>query len=78
MCVSRQPPAMQGHAGPAADTAGNHQVRMAQEAGRLRQDLAQPLVCPTRGAAPLLQGRGRDQSPGEETDTPVHSRKVHI
>lgn len=78
MRVSRQPPAMQGHAGPATGAARHHQVRVAQEAGRLRQDLAQPLVCLTGGAAPLLQRRGGDQSPGEETDTPFHGRKVHI
>lgn len=78
MRVSRQPPAMQGHAGPAAGTAGHHQVRVAQEAGRLRQDLAQPLVCPTGGAAPLLQRRGGDQSPGEEADTPFQRRKVNV
>lgn len=69
MRVPREPPARQGHAEPAAGAAGRHQVRVAQEAGRLRQDLAQPLVRPAGGAAPLLQRRGGDQSPGEDADT---------
>lgn len=72
MPVSRQPAEMQGHTGPAAGTAGHHQVRVAKKAGRLCQDLAQPLVCPPRGAAPLLQRRGGDQSPGEEAETTSH------
>lgn len=76
MCVPRQSPARRRsgqHRAPEAGTAEGHQVWVAQEARRFCQDLAQPLVCPARGPAVLLQRRGGDQSPGKaERLIPTH------
>lgn len=71
MRVPQQPQAQRrsgqrGH--PEAGTPKCHQVRVAQEAGRFCQDLAQSLVCSARGSALLLQRRGGDQSPGKTAD----------
>lgn len=70
VCVPQQPPARRRsgrHGDPG--TAERRQVRVAPETRGLCQDLAQSLVCSARGSAPILQGRGGDQSPGKTVDT---------
>lgn len=55
VCVPQQPPARR-RSGRGAWTRRCHQVRVAQEAGGVRQNVAQPLVRSARGSAALLQG----------------------
>ena len=76
VCVPQQPPARRRsgqHRDPG--TAERRQVRVAPETRGLCQDLAQSLVCSARGSAPVLQGRGGDQSPGKTVDT-LKSQKI--
>ena len=51
---------------------------MAEEAGRLREDLAHPLVRAAQGAAVLLQGRGGEQGPGESEERPEETHPVAV
>lgn len=62
--VPQQPPARR-RSGRGAGTPRCHQVRVAQEAGGVRQNVAQPLVRSARGSAALLQGWGGNQATGK-------------